>query len=73
MNQALQDRIAVWTFVPEPLEIPVPPDDPTREQHRAARARAFLVDDDVGPELPRGHGRDEAGHTRSRDDEIGHL
>src|SRR5213592_3125756 len=50
------------------LEGPVAPDDATREQHRAAWARALLEDDRLGAEFASARRRAEAGHPGSGDE-----
>ena len=72
-DSPLQDGIAAGALGPEILERAVAPDDPAREQHRAARTVALLEHDRFGAELARPRGRDEAGHPRSGDRQVGYL
>ena len=59
--------VAAGTLGAEVLERLVPPDDAAREQHRAARPRAFLQHDGLRPELAGARGRTEPGHPRAGD------
>src|SRR5207244_11686532 len=68
----LERRVAARALVPEGRERSVAPDDPAREQHRAARPLALLEDDRLGAELAQPGGRAETGHTGAGDcDQLG--
>ena len=72
VHEALEHGVAAGALAAEVVELAVPPDDPAREQHRAARAVALLEDEHAratGGRLRRG---DEPGHSGPGDDEVGH-
>jgi hypothetical protein len=69
--EAVEDRtlellVAAGALGTEVLERAVPPDDAAREEHRAARPRAFLQHDRLRAELTGPRSSTEAGHPGSR-------
>jgi hypothetical protein len=70
-DDPLKVVVAARALLPEALEIPVAPDHAAREEHRATRPVALLVDDDMCAELAGTHSGGQAGHPRAGDDEAG--
>ncbi len=72
VDERLELDRAARALAQEVVELAMPPDDAAGHEHRAARAVAFLVDDDARPARHGLRRSDETGHTGPGDDEVGH-
>src|SRR5439155_25257622 len=69
-DESLKRGVAVGAVRAEGVELAVPPDDPAREQHRAAGAVALLEYAHVRPARACLRGRREPGHAGPGDDQV---
>src|SRR5439155_435568 len=69
----LESRVTPRALGAEVFQRPKPPDNPAREEHRAARTVTLLEDDGLGAELTGASRRDQAGHARADYEQVAYF